>query len=136
MIWYRAVIQKLNATGIFKECLIIGAKVRAMISETMFLDIYYDPTTKTKSYSYGLVDLELTYRGDKRIFGWDDYPHEGVEAMKKHKSYPHHFQSRKNDEWAFEESPMRGDIMKDIEVVIKTISEYLQSAKTKTTTTP
>lgn len=32
MIWYQEVIQKLNATGIFKECLIIGAKVRAMIS--------------------------------------------------------------------------------------------------------
>ena len=43
----------------------------------MFLDIFYDPTTK--SYSYSLVDLELTYKGDKRIFGWDDYPHEGVE---------------------------------------------------------
>ena len=131
MIWYRAVMQKLNAMGIFKECWIIGAKVRAMISETMFLDIYYDPTTK--SYSYSLVDLELTYRGDKRIFGWDDYPHEGVEEMKKFKSYPHHFQSRKDDKWTFEESPMRGDIMKDIEVVIKTIAEYLQSAKTKNT---
>jgi len=134
MIWYQEVVQQLNATGIFKECLIIGAKVRAMISETIFLDIYYDPTTK--SYSYGLVDLGLPYKGDKRIFGWDDYPHEGVGEMKKLKSYPHHFQSRKDDKWIFEESPMRGDIMKDIEVVIKTISEYLQSAKTKTTDTP
>ena len=127
MIWYREVIQKLNATGIFKECLVIGTKVRATISETMFLDIYYDPTTK--SYSYGLVDLELPYKGDKRIFGWDDYPHEGVEKMKKLKSYPHHFQSRKGDKWVFEESPMRGDIIKDIEVVIKTVSEYLRMQK-------
>jgi hypothetical protein len=112
----------------FKECLLIGAKVRAMINATMFLDVYYDPTTK--SYSYGLVDLELTYKGDKRIFGWDDYPHEGVEEMKKLKSYPHHFQSRKDGKWTFEESPMRGDLLNDIEVVIKTVSEYLQSTKT------
>ncbi len=134
MIWYRGVIQKLNATGVFKECIIIGAKVRAMISETLFLDIYYDPTTK--SYSYGLIDLELPYKGDKRIFGWDDYPHEGVEELRKLKSYPHHFQFRKNDKWVFEESPMRGDMLKDTEVIIKTISEYLRSTKTKTTSTP
>lgn len=134
MIWYQEVIQKLNATGIFKECLVIGAKVRATISDTMFIDLYYDPTTK--SYSYGFVDLELPYKGDKRIFGWDDYPHEGVEEMKKLKSYPHHFQSRKGDKWVFEESTMRGDIIKDIEVVIKTVSEYLCHVKTKTTTIP
>jgi hypothetical protein len=45
--------------------LVIGAKVRAMISNTLFLDIYYEPTTK--SYSYGLIDLELPYKGDKRM---------------------------------------------------------------------
>ena len=123
MIWYHGVITKLNATGIFKDCSVIGSKVRAKISETLFLDIYYDPTTK--SYSYGLIDLELLYTGDKRIFGWDDYPHEGVEEMKKLKSYPHHFQSRKDDKWVFAESPMRGDIMEDIEVVIQAISKYL-----------
>jgi hypothetical protein len=134
MIWYQEVIQQLNVTELFKECQIIGAKVRAMINETMFLDIYYDPTTK--SYSYSLIDLELPYKGDKRIFGWDDYPHEGVEEMKKLKSYPHHFQSRKDDKWTFEESPMRGDIRQDIEVVIRTIVEYLQGAKMKPTDTP
>jgi len=131
MIWYQEVIQRLNVTELFKECQIIGAKVRAMINETMFLDVYYDPTTK--SYSYSLIDLELPYKGDKRIFGWDDYPHEGVEEMKKLKSYPHHFQSRRDDKWTFEESPMRGDIRQDIEVVIRTIAEYLQGAKTKPT---
>lgn len=86
IIWYQGVITKLNATGLFKDWSVIGSKVRAKISETLFLDIYYDPTTK--SYSYGLIDLELLYKGDKRIFGWDDYPHEGVEEMKKLKSIP------------------------------------------------
>lgn len=105
--------------------LVIGAKVRATISETMFLDIFYDPTTK--SYSYGLVDLELPYKGDKRISGWDDYPYEGVEEIKKLKSYPHHFQSRKDDKWVFEESPMHGDIMN--RSCYKTLSEYLRTTK-------
>ncbi len=77
-----------------------------------------------------MVDLELPYKGDKRIFGWDDYPHEGVEEMKKLKSYPHHFQFRKNDNWVFEESSMRGDVIEDIEVVIKKVSEYLRTTKT------
>ena len=54
MIWYQEVIQQLNITELFKECQVIGAKVRAMINETMFLDIYYDPTTK--SYSYSLIE--------------------------------------------------------------------------------
>ena len=85
MIWYRAVTQKLIASGLFTECTVIGAKIRALITETLFLDIYYDP--RTRSYSYGLIDLELPYEGDKRIFGWDDYPHEGVEELKKLKSY-------------------------------------------------
>ena len=57
-----------NATGIFKDCFGIGSKVLAKVSET---------------------------KGDKRIFGWDDYPHGGVEEMKKLKSYPHCLQDCK-----------------------------------------
>ncbi|MBN1761897.1 MAG: hypothetical protein JW878_02290 [Methanomicrobia archaeon] len=128
MIWHRGVIQKLTASGLFYECFVIGAKIRAPINDTLFLDIYYDPTTK--SYSYGLVDSELPYKGDKRILGWDDYPHEGIKEMKALKSYPHHFQFRKNEKWVFDDSPLRGDIMKDIEVVIKAVSEYLRSSTT------
>jgi len=122
MIWYQAVKKQLDASGLFTRCTLIGAKLRALITETLFLDIYYDPATK--SYSYGLIDLELPYKGDKRIFGWDDYPHEGVEELKQLKSYPHHFQVRKNGQWVFEESPMRGDITKEIEFVIQTIANY------------
>lgn len=54
----------------------IGAKVRAVIDEARSFDIHYDPTTK--GYSYALVDLRLPYPDDKQLFGWDDYPHEGV----------------------------------------------------------
>ncbi|MBI5253924.1 MAG: hypothetical protein HY930_05970 [Euryarchaeota archaeon] len=92
---WRAIKHELEASGIFKEVLIIGAKIRAIISETLFLEIYYDPTTK--SYSYGLVDMTLPYIGDKRIFGWDDYPHEGMKEIKRLKSYPHHFQRREKE---------------------------------------
>jgi len=82
----------------------VGAKLRAVIDENRFLEIYFDPTTKSKSY--GLVDLKPPYTGDKRILGWDDYPHEGVKEIRELKSYPHHFQRRKDEEWTFEESPM------------------------------
>lgn len=124
MVWYRTVKQKLEASGIFKEVLIVGAKIRAVISETLFLEIYHDPTTK--SYSYGLVDLNLPNSGDKRIFGWDDYPHEGVEEIRRLKSYPHHFQRRKRERWVFEESQMRGNVEKEIDTIIKAVSKYLK----------
>ncbi|MDI6655436.1 MAG: DUF6516 family protein [Candidatus Hydrothermarchaeota archaeon] len=124
MAWYRIAKQKLEASGIFKEVLIVGAKIRAVVSETLFLEIYYDPTTK--SYSYGLVDLTLPYPGDKRIFGWDDYPHEGVKEMKRLKSYPHHFQRRDKEKWVFEESLMRGNVEKEIDIIIKAVSKYLK----------
>lgn len=72
MAWYAEAKQKLEGSGLFSEVVVMGAKVRAYVSENLFLEIYYDPTTK--SYSYGLVDLSLPSRGDKRVFGWDDYP--------------------------------------------------------------
>ena len=127
MVWYRGVKQRLEDSKIFKEVLIVGAKVRAVISDTVFLEIYYDPTTK--SYSYGLVDLKLPHKGDKRVFGWDDYPHEGVEKIKGLKTHPHHFQHREGDKWIFKESPMQGDITKEIDIVLNTVLEYLKSKK-------
>lgn len=112
MSWYRTVVQKLKQAGIFEEVAIIGTKVRASIDETTFLDIYHDPTTK--GYSYALIDLKLQYRGDKRLFGWDDYPHEGVKKIESLESYPHHFQIRQDDgTWLFEKSSMRGEWIDD-----------------------
>jgi len=75
-VWYKEVIEKLLASGLFSEVSLLGAKVRASLDETRFLDLHYDPTTQ--SYSYALIDLELPYPSDKRLFGSDDYPHEGV----------------------------------------------------------
>ena len=49
MSWYRAVIKKLKQAGPFAEVNIVGAKVRATIDETTFLDIYYDPTAGSYS---------------------------------------------------------------------------------------
>ena len=124
MVWHGLVLRRLRESGLFAEVSLIGAKVRASLSETVFLDIHFDPTTG--SYSYALIDLTLPYPGDKRILGWDDYPHEGVEAIENLSSYPHHFQRRTPDgEWSFEESEMRGDIEQEIHQVLDTLTEYL-----------
>jgi len=125
MIWYKAVIEKLQASGLFREASLVGAKVRATLDDRRFLDIHFDPTTR--SYSYALIDLDISYPGDKRLFGWDDYPHEGVIEIQQLESYPHHFQRRTGDGiWIFEESPMRGDIESEIDMVIATVKAYLQ----------
>ena len=124
MHWYRDIKRKLENSGIFSEVRVVGAKIRASISDTLFLEIYYDPTTE--SYSYGLVDLTLPYKGDKRILGWDDYPHEKVEEIRNLKSYPHHFQRREGDKWVFEESPMRGRVVDEIDIVLAVIKRELK----------
>ena len=125
MIWYKTVIEKLQTSGLFSEVNLVGAKVRASLDETRFLDIHFDPTTH--SYSYALIDLKLPYPGDKRLFGWDDYPHEGVAEIQQLKSYPHHFQRRAEDgSWMFEASPMQGDVEHEIDAVIALVKAYLQ----------
>jgi len=122
--WYRVVRTKLENAEIFAEVEVIGAKVRGWIKEELYLDIYHDPTSG--SYSYALIDRTLSYPGDKRLFGWDDYPHEGVEEIKRLKSYPHHFQRREGERWVFEESPMRGDVKMEVELVIDKVKRFLK----------
>jgi hypothetical protein len=123
-VWHKEVIAKLAASGLFGEVSPLGAKVRASLDEARFLDVHYDPTTH--GYSYALIDLRLPYPGDKRLFGWDDYPHEGVPELEDLESYPHHFQRRSEaGTWIFTESPMRGDIGREIDLVILALSEYL-----------
>ncbi len=124
MPWYRDVKKKLEESGIFLEVKVVGAKIRAFVSETLFLEIYYDPTTG--SYSYGLVDLTLPWEGDKRVIGWDDYPHEKVDEIRNLDSYPHHFQKRTGKDWLFEESPMRGRVVEEIDIVIEAVKKYLK----------
>lgn len=70
--------------------------------------------------------LTLPYPGDKRVFGWDDYPHENVPKIKRLKSFPHHFQKRSQGGWIFEESPMRGDVEGEIDLVIKAVKDHLK----------
>ncbi|MCK4424756.1 hypothetical protein KAU93_03645 [Candidatus Bathyarchaeota archaeon] len=123
MSWHRRVKEKLKKYNVFKEVSVVGAKTRGVIDDNRFLEIYFDPSTK--SYSYGLVDLRLPYPGDKRVLGWDDYPHEGVEEISKLRSYPHHFQHRKDDEWVFQESPMRGDVVNEVDKMMKVVLKYV-----------
>jgi len=103
----------------------VGAKIRAAIDDVRFLDIYFDTTSW--SYSYALIDLPLPYPGDKQLIGWDDYPHEGVKELRQLASHPHHFQrGAKDGSWIFEVSPMRGEIEREIELVITAIRDHLQ----------
>jgi hypothetical protein len=48
-----------------------------------------------------------------------------VEKFRELKSYPHHFQKRLGEAWIFEESPMRGNIESEIELVIEHLRAYL-----------
>ena len=123
-VWYKLVMDKLRSSGLFSETNLVGAKVRASVDETRFLDIHFDPTSR--SYSYAFIDYGLPYPGDKRLFGWDDYPHEGVAEIQQLESYPHHFQRRAEDgQWIFDTSPMRGDIENEIDVVIAVVKAHL-----------
>ena len=126
-LWHIRVVKRLEDSRIFQQVVLAGAKVRGIVKESLFLEVYYYPITK--SYSYALVDLTLPEKGDKRVFGWDDYPHEGVQDIRSLSSFPHHFQRRRKGGWIFEESPMTGNIEKDIEIVLGTLREYLKEEK-------
>ena len=124
-IWFKSVVEQLEACWLFTQVGLIGAKVRAAVDESRFLDIYFDPTRR--SYSYAFSDRALDYPGDKRVFGWDDYPHEGVPEITRLGTHPHHLQKRAEDgTWLFEASPMRGDVEHEIAMVIAATKAYLQ----------
>jgi hypothetical protein len=125
--WHTVVLRKLRRSGLFRDVTLTGVKVRAALSETAFLDIYYDPTGG--SYSYALIDLTSPYAGDKRVLGWDDYPHEKADQIRKLDSFPHHYQYRgTSGEWVFVESPMRGRIEQEMDVIIAAIREYVRAS--------
>ena len=119
-IWHVAVIHILRSAGMFSNVQLVGGKVRAFLGETRFLDIHFDPTTG--SYSYAVIELSLPYPGDKRIYGWDDFPHPDYESLQSLTTYPHHFQERlANRAWHFSESIFRGNIEADIHEVLRVI---------------
>jgi hypothetical protein len=119
-IWHASVVRVLRESGLFSEVQLVGGKVRAFLSQTRFLDIHFDPTTN--SYSYALIDLTLSYPGDKRLLGWDDFPHPDYAALTRLQSYPHHFQERLlGGAWQFSESTFRGDVENEIREVIELI---------------
>ncbi|MDI6794652.1 MAG: hypothetical protein QME81_17585 [bacterium] len=51
MAWYKSVRRRLEKAGVFAEVKILEAKVRAVVNETIFLDIHYDPATMGKFFS-------------------------------------------------------------------------------------
>ncbi len=61
-LWHVGVIQLLRQSSLFSSVQLTGGKVRAWISETLFLDVHFDPLNH--SYSYALIDLTLPYPGD------------------------------------------------------------------------
>jgi hypothetical protein len=123
-LWHVGVTRQLRASGMFVQVTLSGGKVRASLSETLFLDIHFDPTSH--SYSYAFIDLTLPYAGDKRRFGWDDFPHPGDETLGALGSHPHHFQERLPDgRWRFAESKFRGKISREIPEVLAFVRHYL-----------
>ena len=95
MSWRETVRPQLLESGLFGDVQVIGGKLRAMVSDSIFLDVYYDPTTG--SYSYGLIDLSALSPKDKRVLGWDDCPHPDESAMVALNSYPHHHHRKPHD---------------------------------------
>jgi hypothetical protein len=123
-IWHASIVRVLRESGLFTDVQLAGGKVRAFLSQARFLDIHFDPTSG--SYSYALIDLTLPYPGDKRLFGWDDFPHPNYTALTSLKSYPHHFQERlSSGKWQFSESTFRGDVENEIHEVIETIRQRI-----------
>lgn len=128
IIWHASILRILRKSGLFSSVQLSGGKVRAFLAPTRFLDVHFDPTTN--SYSYALIDLTIPQPGDKRQFGWDDFPHPNFAALTSLSSYPHHFQERlPNGEWQFSESKFRGDIEKEIHEVIRFIHQKQTSDK-------
>jgi len=41
--WHRLVVEKLRESGMFADVTLIGAKVRAFRSESLFLDVHSPP---------------------------------------------------------------------------------------------
>ena len=121
-VWHASVVRLLRESGLFADVQLIGGKARALLTAARFLDVHFDPTTN--SYSYALIDLTLPYTGDKRLFGWDDFPHPDYDALTRLKSYPHHFQDRLPDgTWQFFESTFCGDVENEIREVIETVRQ-------------
>jgi len=127
MVWHAAIIRRLRESSLFADVRLLGGKIRAFIKDTLFLDLHFDPITG--SYSYALIDLTMPFAGDKRVFGWDDFPHLGVPKLMALSSYPHHFQRRADDgRWQFAESSFRGDIHAEVEIILMYLRDYLKEA--------
>ena len=127
MAWHAHIIPTLRNSSLFQKVALQGAKIRAWINLSLFLDLHYDPTTG--SYSYAVIDLSLPYAGDKRLFGWDDFPHPGNPVLTNIPSYPHHFQRRQPDgHWDFSASIFSGHIEAEIPLVLDYLREYLASS--------
>jgi hypothetical protein len=121
-VWHASIIRILRESGLFSDIQLSGGKVRAFLTATLFLDIHFDPISK--SYSYAVIDLTTRYAGDKRLFGWDDFPHPSYDALTTLRSYPHHFQERQSDgTWQFFESSFRGNIETEVHEVINLIRQ-------------
>lgn len=126
MAWHADALRTLRESGLFTEVNLTGAKIRAALDASRFVDIHFDPDTR--SYSYALIDLTLPYPGDKRVFGWDDFPHPGQPQLQELDSHPHHFQERgPNGEWIFRASAFRGEIETEVDGVLRHLRAYLKA---------
>lgn len=61
-LWHVGVMRLLRESGLFTGVQLSGGKVRALISETRFLDIHFDPNSRSYSYALDRPDLTLPRR--------------------------------------------------------------------------
>jgi len=104
------IAKKLLESPIVLRAEFLGTKVRALLPNEYFLDVYYNVTLG--KYSYTII------KHDQRIIGWDNADHH-----KYLKSHPHHFH---NITGKITKSPMKGDPIKDLGIVLKEVKKFLK----------
>jgi len=87
---------------------IVGTKIRAIYSNYLFLDIYYNKDNNR-------YDVASIFK-DTRILGWDNAPHH-----RKVSTCPHH----RHEFGEIHESDVQ-DLEKDLPKIIKYIDEFVK----------
>lgn len=89
-------------------------KIRATITDVLTLQIRYLQDGGFVRYSYQLFST-------KPVLRWDNAPH-----FPDLPGFPHHFH---DDESNRRSSPLRGDLLDDMPIVLREIEEYVRASR-------
>ncbi|RZN40067.1 MAG: hypothetical protein EF813_03685 [Methanosarcinales archaeon] len=91
----------------------LRTKIRIVLKEDYFMDMYYNKTLGKYTYTRA--------KGDKRVIGWDNAPHH------KHlENFPHHFHTVNGK---LIPSPLSGDPETDVYIILDHINKFFVAAK-------